>query len=315
MKLQRIDSIARTRRAGAALLVVVVAVLGAWGCGSTDQDRPAKGQRPVYKVPVQFNRELNPFELDSLRTMKATWGITRDEYWDEHGGVIGNADIEVWYPQGKVNILQGAAMFKYAEQARSKTKAVFGRVPKDHLVIVCAGNLDIFKWATGRQWWQYSLIKGDTISVQAPIDLHTRGLLPVVAPREYYEWAVIKLSAGKAPRWLQEGMASYLSGEAPILEDQRQDFASLGPVGIPPEQTEKTLFLEKDRRETRRAYYNAYRMVEELVMKHGEPAVAGFVTAIADEFDLNAASKRAFGEDYNALLAEASQWEKGENAR
>lgn len=315
MKLQRIDSIARTRRAGAALLVVVVAVLGAWGCGSTDQDRPAKGQRPVYKVPVQFNRELNPFELDSLRTMKATWGITRDEYWDEHGGVIGNADIEVWYPQGKVNILQGAAMFKYAEQARSKTKAVFGRVPKDHLVIVCAGNLDIFKWATGRQWWQYSLIKGDTISVQAPIDLHTRGLLPVVAPREYYEWAVIKLSAGKAPRWLQEGMASYLSGEAPILEDQRQDFASLGPVGIPPEQTEKTLFLEKDRRETRRAYYNAYRMVEELVMKHGEPAVAGFVTAIADEFDLNAASKRAFGEDYNALLAEASQWEKGENAK
>ncbi len=309
-------SIARARRIAAVSFVLAAVALVAWGCGHTDDKNKTTTtmQKPVYTPPPELDRDLKPMELDSLQSMQFTLGITRDEYWKGYGGVIGNDDIEVWYPQGKVNVLQGAAVLKLAEGARERTQALFGRAPKDHLVIVCAGNLDVFRWATGRQWWHYSLIKGDTISLQAPLELHTRGLLTVVAPREYYEWAIIRLSNDKAPRWVQEGVASYLAGEAPVLEDLRQDFGTLGPLAIPPKEMEKLLEKETDRQETRRAYYNAYRMVEELVQKHGAAGLAAFINAMPEMSDLDAASQTAFGETYDAMLAEACEWSRMETA-
>jgi hypothetical protein len=307
-------SITRTRRLAAVTFVLAAVALAAWGCGHTGDTQTTKTARPAYTPPAELDRELTAAELDSLQSIRMTWGITRDEYWQGYGGVVGNDHVEVWYPQGKVNVLQGAAVLKLAEGARQRTETVFGRAPSDHLVIVCAGNLDVFRWATGRQWWHYSLIKGDTISLQAPIELHTRGILTVVAPREYYEWAIIRLSNDKAPRWVQEGVASYLAGEAPVLEDLRQDFASLGPLALQPKETEKLLEAETDRQQTRRAYYNAYRMVEELVQKHGEASVARFIDAMPEMSDLDAASQQAFGEKYDAMLDEACEWSKMETA-
>jgi hypothetical protein len=222
--------------------------------------------------------------------------------------VLANDVIEVWYPDGKVNILQGAAMFKHAVAARKRLAQMFGRVPERRAVIICSGNVEVYTWSTGRDWWTYSTIKGDTISVQAPIDLYTRGLLNVVGPREYYEWAIVQLSGHQAPRWLQEGLASYLAGEAVILEDMRQDYANLGQVAVPPAETERVLTAETDRRESRRAAYNAYRMTEEIVKQHGEPALAAWVNAMSTTGDLNAASTQAFGVGYDALLTESMAW-------
>lgn len=298
------------RRAGVVLAILAALVLAALGCdkGQQQQQTVARKKPARYVVPAEFDRELNRFEVDSLRSMKETHGITRDEYWDGYGGVLASDAIEVWYPVGKVNVLQGVAMFKLAAEARQKVTDVFGRAPAGHAVIICSPNLEWYQYNTGRDWWIYSAIKGDTISVQAPIDLHTRGLLKIVGPREYYEWAIGRLSDGHAPRWVEEGCASYLAGEAVILEDQRQDFAALGAVAISPSETERVLAAEKDRRETRRAYYNAYRMIEELVKKRGETSMAEWVNDMATEPDLDAATRKAFNEDYVALCKEASSW-------
>lgn len=292
------------------IIAVVVCAAFVWGCNKGEEQTQTAGPKgvPRYQVPADLDRNLNPTELDSLRTMKASQGITRDEYWEDYGGVLANDVIEVWYPDGKVNILQGAAMFKHAVAARKKLQNVFGRVPERRAVIICSGNVEVYVWATGREWWTYSTIRGDTISLQAPIDLHTRGLLPVVGPREYFEWAIVQLTDGHAPRWLQEGLASYLAGEAAILEDMRQDFAALGPIAIPPAETERVLAAEKERRESRRAAYNAYRMTEEIAKKHGEPALVAWVNALAQSTDLDATAQAAFGVGYQALLAEAMAW-------
>jgi hypothetical protein len=306
------------RRLFALPLICAALVMAAWGCDKGDQhdhdhvEQVKQSGPPVYHVPKELDRDLNALETDSLRSMKNTHKITRDEYWDDHGGVLANDLLEVWYPDGKVNVMQGAAMFKHAMQSHDRVKRLFGEAPDDHLVIICAGNLEVYTYSTGRQWWHYSSIRGDTISIQAPIELYTRGLLKVVGPREYYEWAIGKISGGKAPRWVQEGFASYLAAEAQVLEDQRQDFVALGPVAIAPAETERLLKAEADRRETRRAYYNAYRMSEQLVKRHGETAVAAWVVAMRTEPDLNAASEKALAMNYDAVLAEAATWSQGE---
>lgn len=303
------------RRAVAGIVACAGFAVALWGCekGGEQQAETAKAKEaPRYTVPAALDRDLNPSELDSLRMMKDSQKITRDEYWDDYGGVLANDAVEVWYPDGKVNILQGAAMLKHAVAARKRIDSMFGRTPDRRAVIICSGNVEVYTWVTGRDWWTYSTIKGDTISVQAPIDLHTRGLLPIVGPREYFEWAIIQLSGGNAPRWLQEGLASYLAGEALILEDMRQDFAALGPIAIPPAETERVLAVETERRESRRAFYNAYRMTEEIAKKHGEPALAAWVNAMATSGDLDAAALAAFGVGYEALLAEAMVWSASE---
>jgi hypothetical protein len=237
--------------------------------------------------------------------MKATHNVTRDEYWDGYGGVFANNEFEVWYPDGKVNGLQGMAMLKLAAEARAKTIKVFGKAPAERVVIVCAGDIDVYTAATGRQWWQYSRIVGDTISIQPPITLHTRRMLGIVGPREYYEWSVIKLSQGHAPRWVQEGVASYLAGEAPILEDLRQDF---GDDKMTVRAMESALEKESDRQESRRAYYNAYRTVESIAKAHGDQALGRFVVLLGEKGDADTASKEAFGQPFDDVVNAGRAW-------
>ncbi len=286
----------------------VVLAVAAIVCASCEKKEEAAKEPQVakrYTVPAGLDRELNDAELDSLRQMKVTHRITRDEYWDGYGGVLASDEFEVWYPDGKVNALQGAAVLKLAAEARERTKQVFGTAPAERVVIVCAGDLDVYMASTGRQWWQYSRIVGDTISIQPPISLYTRGLLGIIGPREYYEWAIVKLSQGRAPRWVQEGFASYLAREAAVLEDLRQDFGgdemSMGAV-------ESALREETDRQATRRAYYNAYRTVEVIVKAHGDEAMGRFVIALGAKDDVDAASKEAFGQSLDDVIDAGRAW-------
>lgn len=293
-----------------ALRVLIATAMAAAlaNCGGKEQPTEKKVVKQ-YSVPKELDRELNDVELDSLKLMKITHNVTRDEYWDGYGGVFASNEFEVWYPDGKVNALQGMAMLKLAAEARARTQKVFGTVPAERVVIICAGDIDVYTASTGRQWWQYSRIVGDTISIQPPINLHTRGLLGTVGPREYYEWAIGKLSKEHAPRWIEEGFASYLAGEASVLEDLRQDFGTQ-PLAMSTSGMELALEHEKDRQETRRAYYNAYRTVEEIVRVHGENAMGRFVVLLGEKGDANAASQAAFGADFDEVVEAGRAWTK-----
>ncbi len=281
---------------------------------SCDEKEPPREQTAVkrYTVPEALDRELNNAELDSLSQMKRTLGVTRDEYWDGYGGVLANDVLEVWYPDGKLNALQGMAMLKLAAEARARTQKVFGTAPSERAVIICAGDIDVYTSSTGRAWWQYSRIIGDTISIQPPINLHTRGILTVVGPREYYEWAIGKLAKGRAPRWVEEGFASYLAGEAAVLEELRVDMGDK-PVPMSTKEMEKALEREGDRQETRRAYYNAYRTVEQIVKtRGGESAMGRFVVALGENQDLEAASQAAFSAPFDGVVEGARAWASAE---
>lgn len=295
-----------SHRAGLSVLMVAAFAAALASCEKEETPSVEKTAKR-YTVPAALDRELNDAELDSLHQMKLTQKVTRDEYWDGYGGVLANDAFEVWYPDGKVNSLQGMAMLKFATQARARTQKVFGTVPAERAVIICAGDIDVYMAATGREWWHYSKIVGDTISIQPPINLHTRGLLTVVGPREYYEWAIGKLSKGHAPRWVQEGFASVLAGEAAVLEDLRQDFGTQ-PVVISMRDVESILKRESERQDTRRAYYNAYRTAEGIVKAHGEEAMGRFVVALGENDDLDEASRAAFSADFDAVVEAGRAW-------
>ena len=291
------------RRRAMACVVIAVAVALA-SCGEKKTEESAVKR---YEAPASLDRELNVIELDSLKQMKSTHHVTRDEYWDGYGGVLANDAFEVWYPDGKVNVLQGMAMLKVADQARARAQQVFGTVPSERAVIICSGDIDVYTATTGREWWHYSRIVGDTIGIQPVTMLATRGLFFVVGPREYYEWTIGKLSKGHAPRWVEEGFASYLAGEAAVLEGLRQDI-NADPLAMSPKAMESALKKEKDRQKTRQAYYNAYRLVEEIVDAHGIEAMALFVLTLGENGDADAASRTAFGAGFDEVVEAGRAW-------
>jgi len=292
----------RVRRGWVGLCLIATVAASAAGC---DQGGERHEHKFVEASPV--DRGLSAVELDSMRSMKLTHRVSRDEFWDSRGGVIANDRVEVWYQHNRTGVIEAMAVLKFMDQAADSTGKTFGRIPSGRLVVVCAPSLESFRRKTGRDWWHYSLIKGDTMNIQTPLTLYSRGLLQVAARREYYTWAIGKLTGGKSPHWLLAGLASHFADERPILVGQRGEYAAQ-PLRMDIKEIEKELKHDDDRLPVRRAMYNAYLMVDHLVEKRGMPAVAAFALACGEESNTDAAAKRAFGASYDAILNEARAW-------
>lgn len=299
-------------RRGARRVWMTLALLGALGaasCGKKD-DHDHK-QDPAFDIetPPEFDRGLNQTEIDSLRAMKITHRVTRDEYWDMKGGVIANDRVEVWYSNRKIYVLQAIAVLKQMDMVGDQIQKAFGRLPAEKLVVVCAPDLETFRSATGLDWWHYASIKSDTLSMQTPMTLFMRGLLQVAARREYSRWAIGHFTHEKAPEWVLWGMASYLGNERDVFVGQRKEYGKV-ELRMDPKDIETQLENESDRLETRRALYNAYLMVNQLVEANGMPSVAAFILAIGEEPNVDAAARRAFSKSYEEVLAQAQGWKE-----
>jgi len=294
------------RRVWVALVILVA--LAAASCGDK-QKKEDQAKAFDYEKPPERDRGLNQTEVDSLRSMKITHHVTRDDYWDMNGGVVANARMEVWYASRKIYVLQAMAVLKQMDQMADQIQKNFGNIPAEKVVVFTAPNLETFRKATGKDWWNYAQIKGDTINMQTPMTLYMRGLLQVAARREYSRWAMQRLTAGKAPEWLVWGMASYLGDERDVFRGQRKEYATI-PLRMEMADIEKQLKNDNDRLPARRALYNAYLMVDQLVETNGMPSVAAFMLALAEEKDANAAAQRVFSKSYHDVLAQAQSWKE-----
>ena len=300
------------RRRGVRRAWIAMALLcavSAASCGKKDEHEHDHKETEAmnYEQPPEFDRGLNQTEIDSLRSMKITHRVRRDEYWDQKGGVIGNDRVEVWYSNRQIYILQAMAVLKQMDQVADNIKKSFGKLPAKKLVVVCAPDLETFRKVTGRDWWNYSAIKGDTLSMQTPMTLFMRGLLQTASRREYSRWAMNHFTNGKAPKWVVWGMAGYLGNERDVFRGQRQEYAK-EPVRMDLNEIERELASESDRIKTRRAMYNAFLMVTQLVEKNGMPSVAAFVLALGEEGSPDAAAQRVFSKSYDEVLAQAQAW-------
>jgi len=304
------------------LIAVISALAIALGCGGNKKESEAlqtsAGQKQTAERAAADDsvitggapRRLPTVTgdiLDSLRVKKQRFHITQDQYWEDQGGVLANEYFEVWYPAGAVTVTHGMYVFEELMPARKTFEEFFGDAPRELLVIRCSPNLDSYKLDTGREWWYYSEIKGDS-AVFCPVWLlFKRAIAMVAVPHEYYQWAVRKTTRGGAPRWLEEGVASYLAGEGELLLNQMYEFAS-SDVSMTPEKIETVLQGEEDRQDSRIAYYHSYRMVKKLIETFGEDRFKQAVLQIGMGKDLDQAFMTSVQKDYAAVLQVATDY-------
>jgi hypothetical protein len=299
---------------GIVFLTLVFAVALLAGCGG-DKKQPESAQTGTSSgakpggtefayPPTNPLYKLQGSALDSLRVKKKRFDITRDEYWEGEGGVLANKYFEVWYPEGGTTVTHAMYVIEELMPARKKFEAYFGQAPEDLFVIRNTLEIDVYKRATGREWWYYSDIRGDTATFVPVYTLYKRGISPIAVPHEYYQWAVRKITRHGAPRWLEEGIASRLSNEGPLLFDQLYEFEGEN-LSMTPERIDEVLQGEEDRRDTRLAYYHSYRMAERLAEKYGEDKLKSVVTLIGLGNSVDQAFTTAFGADQATVVKQA----------
>jgi len=135
--------------------------------------------------------------------------------------------------------------------------------PGPYEVVVHATTAD-FIAATGQSGWTAGATRGRRIELQPLELLRRRGVLNSTLLHEMTHAVIEVLSGGRAPRWMAEGLAVYVSGEA----------ATLPRIGnesrLMREELERKLIRPASVAESRKLYAMAYHEVRETIEAEGE---------------------------------------------
>jgi hypothetical protein len=260
------------------------------------------GEKPDY-VP-----EGNPYVAmtqatrDTLVVRRDRHHITRDESWPTKGGVLANDYFEVWYARGKLMVTHAMHVFDLLMPARRTVERTFGNAPDQPLVIYVWAYMEDYTQLTGREWWHYSQLRGDTLTYQPVAILTQRGLNKIVVPRQYFMWSIRQLSNDGAPRWLEEGVAGIMSEELWVHQSNIQQFPDAASHVTSIEELETVLVDESDQKLCRIAYYRSYLMAENLIRKYGKAGVRDLVLALGEGRSMDDACHKALGVSYEGML-------------
>jgi stage II sporulation protein D len=129
---------------------------------------------------------------------------------------------------------------------------------------------------TGQPWWAAAATKGKRIELQ-PVDvLKRRGVLETTLRHELAHPLIDRISKGRAPRWLAEGLALYLAGEGPMISR----YAPRSGTSV--NEIEQQLTRPGTVEDMRAAYAAAYREVQALIKRDGESTVLRMVAGISE---------------------------------
>lgn len=283
---------------------------------TTQQTQPTfphqmrQGLKPSYFPEPNAFAQLQDDVRDTLRTLKKKYGITRDEYWRNRGGVLGNELFEVWYPSGRVTVTHGMHAFGLFMEAQETFQDFFGDSPPDRLIIFTSAHIEDFRKLTNRDFWFYSEISGDSITMQPIWILSKRGIDRQAIRHEYHQWALGKLTGYTAPRWLEEGVASWLVDEGELLKLQIHEFGG-GSEKMHPEMLQEILTHEEEKGDSRLAYYHSYMMVNTLVNRYGEDKLRELVLNLTRGEDVIESFQNAYGMDYEKVIRVAMSYTDG----
>ena len=277
---------------------------------ATQTANPKGRKKPDYFPKSNPIGQLNVRVVDSLKVLKKQHGITLDKYWRNQGGVLSNEFFEVWYPPGRVTVTHAMHAFNLLMPAMERFGEYFGDAPAEKMVIHSLGDNEEFKAKTGRDFWFYAEIEGDTLTMQPIWLFFTRGIDEIAIPHEYYQWALGKITDYGAPRWLEEGVASYLSKEGELLRGQIFEFPHRTEV-MKPNKLDEILEHEETKEDSRIAYYQCYMMVKRLVDGQGDEALQAAVRHISLGQTVEEAFESAFGKPYDEVIEFATDYTMG----
>ncbi|HUU12209.1 MAG TPA: SpoIID/LytB domain-containing protein, partial [Terriglobia bacterium] len=118
--------------------------------------------------------------------------------------------------------------------------------------------------ATGQPGWVAASSNGRVIELQPLRTLKQKGILHLTVRHELTHLAVHRLRDREVPRWYEEGLVLYLTGEqAGVSADSLDPSRSL----------EETITRPRSETEMKAAYARALALVRELARRRGEPAL------------------------------------------
>jgi len=133
--------------------------------------------------------------------------------------------------------------------------------------LIFHGSTQEFMAATGQPFWAAAATRGAVIELQPITLLKRRRILTTTIRHEYAHYVIDRLSGGKSPRWLAEGLAAHFAGEAAMLASYKS------PQAMSADQIEQRLSKATAPREARSLYAASLEAVAHLIKTNGEPAV------------------------------------------
>jgi hypothetical protein len=132
------------------------------------------------------------------------------------------------------------------------------------------------------------------------------GALEQIIAHEYTHALVHEVTQGRAPVWLQEGLAQQSENlpETPALVAKRL-IQSGGP--FPLKNLEQS-FVAMPEAEAQLAYMESWLVVQYLEQRSGPFTLREILRALGDGDDINAALRQASGRDYAALDPDFRAW-------
>jgi SpoIID/LytB domain protein len=217
-------------------------------------------------VEIESEARQTTRDVEVKSTLFQTVGFRqtamRDNLRSEHFRVSYPARVARSEAEALLRTLEAA----YADVSRRLDRASLGALLPDTEVFIHETTGD-FVGATGQPAWVAAVTEGRRIELQ-PLDvLRRRGLLLTTPRHEFVHAALAALGAGRAPRWLVEGLAAYVAGEGPGLA------RSASKEKISTDELERRLARPGSPQEMRALYAAAYAEVSALVRREGEPAV------------------------------------------
>src|SRR5262249_16595308 len=141
------------------------------------------------------------------------------------------------------------------------------QMPQDVIEVFFHETTQRFSDMTGQPWWVAGVTHGRRIELQPLSVLKRRGILASSLRHEYAHAVIEAVSGGGPPRWLTEGLAISVAGEAKLLLPFR------GNKQLPLELLEQRLARPRSAVEMRTLYAAAFQEVQRLIRAEGEPAV------------------------------------------
>src|SRR6185436_8018347 len=124
-----------------------------------------------------------------------------------------------------------------------------------------------FTARTGQPWWAAAATEGNRIELQPVGVLQQRGVLFTTLRHELAHVMIDAVSNKRAPRWLEEGFALYLAGEAQTISR----YATRDRLSE--DELEQRIRRPRTQEDMRTLYANAYLTVAEMIRRQGESSV------------------------------------------
>lgn len=255
----------------------------------------------LYARRGELERAIHHYEMASARlpregASRARLERARRAYRAELGyDRLYTAHFAIQYPASELAAASVRALADRLERTYRAVGEALAYFPEGTCTVIV--HPDERSWSrTESPAWVRALFSDGVIHLRARASEPSLGISDAVLRHEYAHVAVDQLSAGRAPVWLNEGLALHLEGGHHAAEGPAHETGSRGreegpTAGVPwsPD------FVALSPVDARAAYAHSYKATMQLIQRYGLPRVRALLVELSHVSDFSRAFETAFG--------------------